>query len=204
MKALLPVTIVLGTFAALVLASHAAVAKTAPVTEPLQPGTPPLLPTLPGQTAPANIDVLRAQLGDLLAQARAAPATVDPNALGALAAQLQQDGLGPEAATVQAAAIQLAAARLQVPQAAPGGPPVVQQQGNAGNLGAVMLDPRTPSALPIDMQNQSVFFLTDDRSDPAAVRALARRIEQTFPGSFLTQVSELDRRAAQLAARRGE
>ncbi len=161
MRALLPVTIVLGTFAALVLAGHA---KASPIAEPpppppAGPAAPPLLPTVPGGLPPANIDILHAELGALLAQVRTAPGTVDPHALDALALELRHAGLTSEAEIVESAS-------LSLPRAAPGGPA-------AGPF---------PATLPVDMQNQSVFFLTDDRSDPTAIRALVARIRAMFPG----------------------
>lgn len=80
------------------------------------PGVPPLVPPVgpaqPGAPPVANVDVLRQEVGALLAQATVAPGTVKPEALDALAAELDNAGLTAEAAQVRAKSAEL---KAQIP-----------------------------------------------------------------------------------------
>lgn len=79
------------------------------------PPTPPLPPAPapgPGPALPTNVDVLRQDVGALLAQATVAPQTVSPAALDALAAELDKAGMTAEAAQVRAKSAEL---KAQIP-----------------------------------------------------------------------------------------
>lgn len=83
-------------------------------------GGPPPAPPLPpapapgpaGPALPTNVDVLRQEVGELLAQATVAPQSVSPAALDALAAELDKAGLKEEAAQVKAKSAEL---KAQIP-----------------------------------------------------------------------------------------
>lgn len=60
---------------------------------------------VPNPQAPTNVDVLKQQLDDLLAQANANPLSVDPDAMEQLAVQLDEAGLHAEAARLRLAEI---------------------------------------------------------------------------------------------------
>lgn len=75
---------------------------------PLPPGPAPG----PGPALPTNVDVLRQEVGGLLAQATVAPQTVSPAALDALAAELDKAGMTAEAAQVRARSAEL---KAQIP-----------------------------------------------------------------------------------------
>jgi hypothetical protein len=86
-----------------------------PAPGPQPPGPFPPNPAIPQQPAP-EVNILRQEVGALLAQATVAPGTVKPEALDALETELRNAGLTQEADLVKAKSTEL---KSQIPVLGP-------------------------------------------------------------------------------------
>lgn len=159
-----------------------------------QPSTPlPPIPPLPnGNPNTPEAAALLAQATQVLMQATANPTAADPAQMETLAGQLDASGLTQQATALRNLAAQIRASRNLPPL--PGGGPA-----GGGAPGGGMN--QNPAFLPADLQHQMDMYLSSPTADPVMIDELVRTIQTRYPNGFLTQITQLQRRAKELRDR---
>lgn len=160
----------------------------APTPTPAPPGPTPIPPgPVPTPVTPETAALL-AQMAAMVQLATQNPAAADPAQMDALADRLQAAGLIEQANGLRLFAAQVRASRAvpTPPMAPPAVPPIPTPATPPMGVPS-----RMPPAIAARMQN----LLTDMRADPNELEDLANQIAVNFPGSFLTQITQLRERA---------